>query len=216
MQLELSSISLFNDLNNEQLNVLSQIIYIKEYKEGEFVFIEGGQSDVFYIIHTGKMKIVKSSIDGKEKILEIMTDGDFLGEMGVIEDKPRSANGVAITQLKLLYIEKGDFLKLIRNNPIIALKIIVELGRRLRRANKDIELLAFFDVETRLKELFERMAVSVEGSNVKVLEKITHHQIADHIGTSRETVTRLINKMVDKKLIEIRKDNIVLRNLEEW
>lgn len=216
MQLELSSISLFNDLNNEQLNVLSQIINIKEYKEGEFVFIEGGQSDVFYIIHTGKMKIVKSSIDGKEKILEIMTDGDFLGEMGVIEDKPRSANGVAITQLKLLYIEKGDFLKLIRNNPIIALKIIVELGRRLRRANKDIELLAFFDVETRLKDLFERMAVNIKGSDVKVLDKITHHQIADHIGTSRETVTRMINKMIDKKLIEIRKENIVLMNLEKW
>ncbi len=216
MQLELSSISLFADLNNEQLNVLSQIINIKEYKEGEFVFIEGGQSDVFYIIQTGKMKIVKSSIDGKEKILEIMTDGDFIGEMGVIEDKPRSANGVAITQLKLLYIEKGDFLKLIRNNPIIALKIIVELGRRLRRANKDIELLAFFDVETRLKDLFERMAVNIKGSDVKVLDKITHHQIADHIGTSRETVTRMINKMVDKKLIEIRKENIVLMNLEKW
>lgn len=215
MQLELTTISLFADLNRSQLVKLSNIINLKEYKIDDFVFVEGSISDVFYIILEGKMKIVKSSIDGKEKILEIMTKDDFLGEMGIIEDKPRSASGIAITPLKLLLIERENFLRLTRENPIIALKIIAELGKRLRKANKDIELLAFFDVESRLKELFERMAVNSEDSDGNVLEKITHQEIANHIGTSRETVTRLINKLLEKEMIEISKNNIIL-NKNKW
>lgn len=216
MQIELASISLFADLNKSQLGKLSELINLRKYKTDDIVFVEGSISDVFYIILEGKMKIIKSSIDGKEKILEIMNKDDFLGEIGVIEDKPRSASGIAITPLKLLLIERENFLRLIRENPLIALKIIVELGKRLRRANKDIELLAFFDVESRLRDFFERMAIDMEDSTGKILEKITHHEIANHIGTSRETVTRLINKMVEKEMIEIKKDNIILRNIEKW
>ncbi|MFP4017008.1 MAG: Crp/Fnr family transcriptional regulator [Halanaerobiales bacterium] len=216
MEIDLSSIELFTDFTEDHLNKLSKITHIRRYKKDDYIFVEGDKSDAFYIIRKGKVKIIKSSVDGKEKILKVMVAGDFLGEMGVIEDKPRSATGIAIAPLEVLAIEQEDFLNLIQENPIIALKIIVGLAKRLRRANKDIELLAFSDVETRLRELFKRMAEEVGSSGQMILNKITHHEIADHIGTSRETVTRLINKMVDKGLIEIDKDKIILLNLNRW
>ncbi|MFP4662063.1 MAG: Crp/Fnr family transcriptional regulator [Halanaerobiales bacterium] len=216
MKTDLSSIELFSDFNEDYLHKLNNITFLRKYKKEDYIFIEGEKSDAFYIIREGKVKIVKTSVDGKEKILNIMGSGDFLGEMGVIESKPRSASGIALTSLEVLVIEREDFMKLIQDNPLIALKIIVELAKRLRHANEDIELLAFSDVETRLKELFRRMAVAGETAGKMTLEKITHHEIADHIGTSRETVTRLINRLVDHQLIEIDKEKILLINLDKW
>ncbi|MFW6034660.1 MAG: Crp/Fnr family transcriptional regulator [Halothermotrichaceae bacterium] len=213
--MELTSIPFFASLNDEQLSILKEIVREIDCQSGEILFLEGESSDAFYLVLIGEIRIVKGTTDGKEKILDIMTKGDFFGEMGVLEAKTRSASAYVRKKSRLLVIEKDDFVKVLKDNPEIALKIIVELSRRLRWANKEIEGLAFYDVETRLKNLFLRLAKKSEDEMI-ISRKLTHQVMAKYIGASRETVTRLINKMEDKALLEIKKNKIMLKNMDRW
>ncbi|MFW5972299.1 MAG: Crp/Fnr family transcriptional regulator [Bacillota bacterium] len=216
MDIDLSVVSLFADLSPEQLTKISNIVSIKKFNKDEYIFIEGDVSEAFYLILKGQVKILKGSVDGKEKILEVMKREDFIGEMGAIENKPRSATAKTMTLVKLAVIERGNFLKLLQSYPEIGMKIIIELAKRLRRANKDIELLAFYDVQARLKELFMRLSDSTSSDETLKVGKMTHHEIANYIGTSRETITRTFNKLMDKDLLETKDNWIIIKNIDKW
>ncbi|ACL70565.1 Crp/Fnr family transcriptional regulator [Halothermothrix orenii] len=212
------SIPLFSGLNDEQLDLLKSITNKRRYKAGEILFFEGDKPDAFYIVVEGEIQIIKVSYDGKEKILEVMGPGDFFGEMAIIDSKGRSATARVIRDSSLLVVGNQEFLNLVREYPFIALKIIGELSRRLRQANQDIESLAFLDVETRLKKFFRRMTGEIRdnGEAVVIDRNITHQDIARFIGTSRETVTRIINKLKDKGLLEIKREKIILKDINKW
>lgn len=207
---EMASIPLFSGLSQDQLNILKDITYVKEFEEGELLFLEGEESTTFYIILSGEVQIIKDSREGKEKILKIMEPGDFFGEMGIVEGKPRSATARASCKSKLLVYEKDDFLHFIKDNPEIAFNIIIELSHRLRLANNDIENLAFFDVQTRLLRILTRLGRK-KGEGFIFERKITHHELAKMAGTSRETVTRILNKMEKEGLVKITDNKIYIK-----
>lgn len=210
------NIQLFSGLNQEQLSKLERASRIKQYNKGHVLFLEGEESDVFYIVLKGEIKVSRVSPGGKEKILKIMGKGEYFGEMGVLESKRRSASAEVISSQAVLLILEGDSLKrLIKENPEIALKIIATLSERLRLANHEIENLAFRDVEGRLKDLFFRMAR--QGEKYAYIDKrITHEEIGKFIGTSRETVTRIVNKLQNRGLIEVQEDIIILKDIKKW
>ena len=217
MALKIKNIPLFSDLNSKQIDKLKQIAHIRSYSSGEVLFFEGETSDAFYIIMSGEIQIKKLTETGKEKILEIMGSGEFFGEMGIIENKARSATANITSDSKLLVLEKNDFLNYIETNMEVALKMIAELSKRLRVADLDIKNLAFMNVETRLKKLLIRMAKKYNESLKKpVIPKRTHQELASFIGTSRETVTRIINKMMQNDLIEIKDNKIFLKKINNW
>ncbi|MDI3547330.1 MAG: family transcriptional regulator, cyclic receptor protein [Halanaerobiales bacterium] len=214
----ISNVPLFSGLNREEISLIREIAHIREYQSGKILFIEGDLSDAFYIVISGEVQIIKPSVEGKEKLLEIMKAGDFFGEMGIVDGRCRSATARVTKESSLMVLEKDDFLSLIKTNPEVALRIIVELSHRLRRANNDIENLAFLDVKTRLKNLFIRRAEK-DGEFEKelvLIERLTHEQLAKFIGTSRETVTRVMNKLESEGLIEVDKDKFILKKIENW
>jgi CRP/FNR family transcriptional regulator, cyclic AMP receptor protein len=210
---------LFSSLDSLQKKILNEIIHIKEFKKNKIIFFEGDFADAFYIVQKGQVQIIKLCAEGKEKILSIMDPGDFFGEMGLIEGKKRSAMAKTSSVTSLIVLEKDKFLGFIRKNPEITLKIIVELSKRLRFSNQEVEELAFLDVESRLKRLFLRIAetFSDENSNeVLIIKKITHQEIGKLIASSRETVTRIINKMTEENLLEVKNNLIYLKNIDKW
>lgn len=210
-------IPLFSGLNSQQLAILNDITHVNDYSAGEILFLEGEPADAFYAILEGEIKIIKVTAEGKEIILEKMGKGDFFGEMGILEEKNRSATALINKKSKLLVLEKDNFVGFIKDNPEIALKIIIELSHRLRQANQEIEGLAFMDVETRLKRLLLRLAKKCKTNGLMEIEReITHQEMAKYIGSSRETVTRLINKLETEGLLKIEEDKIILKNLERW
>ena len=214
-----AQVPLFAGLSKEQQLILEEIAAIKTYSAGETLFWEADPADAFYAVLAGEVKIVKLTSEGKEIILEMMVKGDFFGEMGIFEEKTRSATAVITRKSKLLVLERGDFIRFIKNNPELALKMIIELSHRLRQANQEIEGLAFSDAETRLKRLLLRLAgeVSAKGRTELVINRtITHQELAKFIGASRETVTRLINKMTASGLIESTGGKINVKNLARW
>ena len=139
--------------------------------------------------------------------------------MGLLEDKSRSATAVIQEDTRLLILNKVDFQRFIKDQSQIALNMITELSRRLRKADQDIESLAFLNVESRLKQYFvnqiEGKAEKTEAM-IKLNKNITHKELAHHIGTSRETVTRIMSKLEEKGLIEIGEESIYLKNIDNW
>ncbi len=217
MDKRITEIPLFSGLNSQQLSILNDITYVNDCSEGEILFLEGEPADALYVILDGEVKIIKVTAEGKEIILETMGKGDFFGEMGILEEKNRSATALINKKTKLLVLEKGNFIRFIKAYPEIALKMIVELSHRLRQANQEIEGLAFLDVKSRLKRLLLRLAKKSDGVGLmEIAREITHQEMAKYIGSSRETVTRLLNRLETEGIIEVQENKIVLKNMERW
>ncbi len=139
------------------------------------------------------MKVTKLSGDGREKILELLEVGDFFGEMSLFDEAPRSASVKGLSQVRILALARNDFLRLLARSPDLALSVIQELTRRLRQVDEQASSLSFQRVKERTMGLLVRLAKEEPGQESRRRTPVlTHQQIADMIGTSRETVTRAI------------------------
>ena len=146
-----------------------------------------------YVIREGRAKVTKASEDGREKIMNFLEVGAFFGDMALLGDETRSASVKTLEESTLLALSRRDFIDLLRQSPDLALSVIEELANRLRETNEQARSLSFQGVEERTRNLFERIASEEEGGGDRLMTpSLTHQQIADMVGTSRETVTRAI------------------------
>ena len=144
------------------------------------------------------------SPEGKEIILKLLGPGDFFGEMALLDDEPRSATFVATEPLELVTIWRNDFLQILSENFPLTRKLLAELSRRLRSASSRIESLATMDVYGRLARFFidqAREQGKVLDNGYVAITRPTHQAMANMIGTSRETVSRLIHDMMRQNLL---------------
>jgi CRP/FNR family cyclic AMP-dependent transcriptional regulator len=149
--------------------------------------------------------------DGKEVILTIIGPGEFFGEMGLIDDSPRSASVVAIEPCELLSIAKRDFNKCLAENFEMAMTVMRGLVRRLREADRKIGSLALLDVYGRVARLLLDMAEDVNGQKM-VTKRLPKQDIAKMIGASREMVSRVMKDLQMGGFIEMRGSTIVLHD----
>jgi CRP/FNR family cyclic AMP-dependent transcriptional regulator len=152
-----------------------------------------------------------SDEDGKEVILSILGPGEFFGEMGLIDDAPRSASVVAIEACELLAINRRDFKKCLAENFEMAMAVMRGLVRRLREADRKIGSLALLDVYGRVARLLLDMAETVDGQKM-VTKRLPKQDIAKMIGASREMVSRVMKDLQMGGYIEMRGSTIVLRD----
>ncbi|HEX8619833.1 MAG TPA: Crp/Fnr family transcriptional regulator, partial [Thermoanaerobaculia bacterium] len=168
------------------------------------VFYADESGDVFCLIREGQVKVTMISPEGKEIILSLLGPGDFFGEMALLDDEPRSATVVATEPLELMTIWRNDFLQIMGQNFDITKKVLAEISRRLRTASSRIESLATMDVYGRLARFFLDMAKDqgkVLDNGYVAVTRPTHQSIANMIGTSRETVSRLIHDLMRQNLL---------------
>lgn len=138
----LQGISLFRELTREEITEILHIGRVKELKKDAVIFKEGDRSDSLYIIYEGKVRISKMIPKIGEEALSILEEGNYFGEMSLVEDSSRSAWAIAHTDVVLLEIPLDDFRKLMDRNPTLALKVlksfVKELSKKLREANEKI------------------------------------------------------------------------------
>jgi CRP/FNR family transcriptional regulator len=206
--------TIFKGLTREELDRVVGIMGMREFKRNEVIFLEGDAGDCFYLVLTGEVRIFKLSPDGREKTLALIGEGDFFGEMALIDSKARSASAGALTKAKLAVLHRDHFNALIYEHPEIALKMIVQLAERLRRANQQIESLAFQDVRERLIQFILQYATLAEDGSCVVARKVTHQEIANLIGSSRESVTRMLGQLQDEGYITFDGKIIVIQDRE--
>ncbi|HVS32062.1 MAG TPA: Crp/Fnr family transcriptional regulator [Thermoanaerobaculia bacterium] len=206
--------ALFAELDERELSSIAAVAKTRRYAKDDVVFHADESGDVFCLIREGQVKVTMISPEGKEIILSMLGPGAFFGEMALIDDEPRSATVVATEPLEVVTIWRSDFLQILQENFSITKKILAELSRRLRKMSNRIESLATMDVYGRLARFFLDLA----GESGKPLEngyiavtRPTHQSIANMIGTSRETVSRLIHDLMRQDLLLSEGKTIYLR-----
>src|SRR6185436_17364431 len=205
---------LFADLDDRELASIAAVAKTRRYAKDDVIFHADESGDVFCLIREGQVKVTMISPEGKEIILSLLGPGDFFGEMALLDDEPRSATVVATEPLELMTIWRKDFLQLLAENFDITKKVLAEISQRLRSASSRIESLPTMDVYGRLARFFLDLAKE----NGKMLDngyvavtRPTHQSIANMIGTSRETVSRLIHDLMRQNLLLSEGKTIYLR-----
>lgn len=197
-------LSLFAELDDRELAAIAGVAKTRRYAKDDVIFHADESGDVFCVIREGKVKITMISPEGKEIILTMMGPGEFFGEMALLDDAPRSATVVALEPLEVVTIWRTDFLQILQDNFSITRKLLSELSKRVRKMSLRIESLATMDVYGRLARFFLDLAQQqgkVLDNGYVAVTRPTHQAIANMIGTSRETVSRLIHELMRQDLL---------------
>ncbi len=207
----LKSVPLFASFQDEQLRALVTLVTRRSAPRNSTIMAAGDLTETLYIVISGRLKVMMGDADGKEVILTIIGPGEFFGEMGLIDDSPRSASVVSIEPCELLSIAKRDFKKCLAENFEMAMAVMRGLVRRLREADRKIGSLALLDVYGRVARLLLDMAEDVNGQKM-VTKRLPKQDIAKMIGASREMVSRVMKDLQMGGFIEMRGSTIVLHD----
>jgi CRP/FNR family cyclic AMP-dependent transcriptional regulator len=201
----LRAVPLFQRVAEEDLENIAALLIERRCPKRTVIVEEGLPGDYMYVIRQGRVQVTKASDDGREKIIDFFEAGAFFGEMALLDDAPRSASVRTLEPCTLLALSRRDFLKLLEGSPDLALSLIQELTRRLRETDDQTMSVSFKRVDERVRGLFERVARPEPGDEGRrVTPSLTHQQIADMIGTSRETVTRAVKDLKESGWLEQR------------
>ncbi len=215
----LKAVPLFSSLDMSELDIIYLHSSRMKYPKKKVIFLENEDGDKLYVILKGSVKIIKVSEAGEEIILAILREGEFFGDMSLLDGKPRSATVITNEDSQLLIIDRTNFEKMVLTYPKISLKIMRELTSRLRKADELIGSLAFINVNGRIASLLmqiaeERGEECEEGIFIK--SRPTHQEIANMVISSRETVTRVLKQFEEKGFIRMSGKDITIINSEKF
>jgi len=208
----LRSMPIFEALSVERLVPIARVAVFRKVPRGSAVLRAGDRTDFVYFILSGVLKVLVSDEEGREVILSNLGPGEFFGEMGVLDDNPRSATVVANTPCELIVISKADFKRCLAENFDVSLYIMRSLVKRLRSADRKIESLALMDVFGRVARLLLEMAEEDKDGQLVIRRKVSRQDIAKMIGASREMVSRVMKDLQQQGLIEEGDGGILLRD----
>lgn len=220
----LKGVDLFSAMDDAQLDMIAKMVIEKTFHKSEIILREeddSGQS--LFILAKGEVKVFLSTDKGREAILATLKEGDFFGEMSLLDGEPRSATVRAVEESRLLVIRREDFLSTIRKEPDLALSLLAEMSRRLRKSNRQISSLSLMKVYGRVAatilQLMEQQGIRTktkDGKSITVVkDRPTQQSIAEMSGTTRETVSRVLNYFQKKGyIVQDGKDILILREEE--
>ena len=210
----LRTVPIFAELSDPDIASLSRLATRRRYPKDTVVFFENEEGDFFFTITEGRIKVTILGDDGREVILSVLGPGDFFGEMALLDNEPRSATAIAVEESELLSLHRNDFQSVLSDNRSITTGLIKVLTARLRRANHQISTLALLDVYGRVARVIVDMARE-EGKRLRdgriAFRRATHQEIANRIGTTRETVTRMLKDLERQGLINVEGKEIVVQ-----
>ena len=208
----ITTVPLFAGIDPAELAQLGEVTREKQYPKGSVIVFEDDPGDALFIVREGRVKVVLVAEDGREVILGVLGVGEHFGELSLIDEQPRSAHVIAMENATLLVLRRDDFKRRVEVTPQLAWALLVELSRRLRRADGKIGGLVLLDVPGRIARLILDSAAD-EGSDT-IEKPLTHQTIAQMIGASRETVSRAMSEFQEAGLITVARRRITVANRE--
>jgi len=199
-----SRVPLFEGVSAEDRAALARAATLRTYRRGETIVQQGQPGDAFYVLVRGRVAVAIVAPDGREVVLNTLGEGDHFGEMALLDDAPRSASVIAQERSDLAILSRAVFLDLLKSNFVLTRALLAAFSARLRRANSTIEGLASLDVKSRLARYFRELAATrgrKAGGGWSVVVRPSQREIADTIGSSRETVSRTMTQMAAEQLI---------------
>ena len=201
----LRRVPLFSLLTVAQAEVISGAVIKRRFKRGEALVEQGQKSNALFILLTGSARVMTSDSRGREVILATLAQGDYLGEMSIIDNEPHSATVRAEVQTDVLMLGRAEFARCLTENASMSLVVMRGLVKRLRHADRKIESLALLDVYGRVAHALLDFAVAdAQGPQGQLLikEKISRQDLAKMVGASREMVSRVMKDLEERGFIE--------------
>jgi CRP-like cAMP-binding protein len=208
---------LFSALDDEAATALRASMTETRLRRGEVLFHEGDEGDKLYIVTEGKVKLGRTSSDGRENLLAIQGPGQMFGELSLFDPGPRSATVTAVTDATFSSLSHEDLLRWLDGRPAVARGLLAQLAGRLRRANDVVADLVFSDVPGRvakaLLDLADRFGRTAD-DGVHVHHDLTQEELAQLVGASRETVNKALADFVSRGWLRLEPRSVVIMDIE--
>lgn len=208
---------LFAALDDEGATALIRTMNRSRMERGDVLFREGDAGDRLYVIAEGKIKLGRSSVDGRENLLAILGPGEMFGELSLFDPGPRTASATAVAETQLLGISHDQLSTLLLDRPGLAGVLLAALARRLRRTNESIADLVFTDVPGRvakaLIDLADRFGRPIE-DGIMVSHDLTQEELAQLVGASRETVNKALADFANRGWLRLEARAVQITDVE--
>lgn len=202
----LKHIHLFSGLSQAELQEMDRITRMQEVKKRQPIYLPGDPSNTVYLLKKGRVKISSTAPSGKEVTFDILEAGEIFGELEMLQDSPRETQAEALDDALICAIRREDFNRYLREHQDLNAKLTKLIGLRLRKIQSRVEDLVFRDVPARLAHLLLELKKTdgvPEGTGTRLRVKLTHQEIANLIGCSRETVSATLGQFRERRLIRI-------------
>jgi CRP/FNR family transcriptional regulator, cyclic AMP receptor protein len=210
----LARLPFFTQLQPEELQELTNRLKRRTYRPGETIFHKDDAGTTMYIIHEGTVKISVPSEVGSEMILSILSNGEFFGELSLFDGKPRSATVTSAGPTEVFVLHRDDFIDFVSKHPHVSLGIISALSNRIRRTDNLVEDVVFLDIPARLAkkllELSRSHGKKLANGAIQVELRLTQQDIANMLGTTRESVNRQLVAFQERGFISIDRQRITI------
>lgn len=200
----LEKVSLFANIPPECLLKLERTSSLRKYPKNTILFMEGDENSQLFVIKSGLVCIHTDDNEGRQLVLNYMGPGEYFGELSLLDDKPRSASASTVEDSMLLTISREHFRGFMREYPELYEVLMVELVDRIRSLTENVKDMALLDVYGRVAHTLERLC----NPSVEISPKLTHQDIANMVGASREMVSRVMKELVVGGYIEIQQKQI--------
>lgn len=215
----LRTFPLFSSLNDRELETVSQAMVLRHFRKNSLIIFEDDIGNSLFVIKSGRVKISRISPEGSEAILAILGQGDFFGELSVIDGLGRSATVTSIDDVELLMLRRQDFLDLMEKIPKIAIALLKELASRIRKSDSHIRSLTLLDAKGRVANTLIRLVDDIgriKDGKVVIEDLPLQRDLASLSGTSRETISRVLSRFEDEGHIRIEHNTLIFTNFENF
>lgn len=200
---------IFGILGPDLLEQLRAHARVRTIEKGATIFAKGDRGSSLFAILEGQVKVISFSAQGKYAVLNVLSPGDIFGEIALLDGGERTADVVAISDCKLIVIDRRDFLPLVHSSPDISQKLIEVLCARLRNTSRQVEEVMFLDLSAKLAKTLLRLRENMGGPRIS----LTQSEIAQMIGASRESTNKQLRDWENLKLIHLERGEIVLMDI---
>lgn len=211
----LSAVPMFRRVSDEDRRHLLAVARLHHYERGAVIFAEGGPSEYFTVVLTGRVKVYRTAPSGKETILEIFGAGDPLGAVAVYDSAPFPASAVALDPTDCLLIQRRDFFALLESHPSLVRGLLQSLTHRLVQLTRRLTELTGGRVESRFARLFLKLGDEIGRQDAArggllVAMPLSRQELADLTGTTIETAIRIMSRWHKDDVLHTEKDGFVI------
>jgi CRP-like cAMP-binding protein len=211
----LSTHPFFKGLKPELIDQVGSRAMARVVKAGTVIYGKGDPGDSLFAVISGIVQISVPSIEGKDTVFAQLAAGEIVGEIALLDGRPRSADVAAVTDCELMVINRRDFVPLIHDHPELAFRLIDILCEKLRRTNDQVERVTFLDLPTRLAKVLIELAQSGEASAEGRKISMTQRAIGQMIGMSRESTNKQLRNWEERNWVRLERGSIVVVALDK-
>ncbi len=215
----LKTVPLFSGLQDRDLSRIADLMVTKKYRKNNLIFFEDDLGQNLFIIKYGRVKISRIDEKGDEVIFAILGEGEFFGELSIIDGLTRSATVTSIDEVELLVLRRGDFLDILQKYPQIAITLLKELASRIRKSDTQIKSLSLKDARGRVATTLIRLAEDIgymQEGKVVIKKLPLQKDLANISGTSRETISRVVKKLEQEGYFIKKGNTIIFKDFESF